>query len=160
MRLWILRHGQAAAQAATDPERPLTGAGEQEVRSMCQILAGQPLDAILASPYLRAQQTASLVADQLNFARGVATAPWLTPDDAPADVLRYLSERSEQQLLLVSHQPLVSQLLSLLRGAPGRAFPDAYCRTGLCRYGRGCRRPSQGTYQALQSLPCGRPSST
>ncbi|MEO1828907.1 MAG: phosphohistidine phosphatase SixA [Pseudomonas sp.] len=124
MRLWILRHGQAAAQAATDPERPLTGAGEQEVRSMCQILAGQPLDAILASPYLRAQQTASLVADQLNFARGVATAPWLTPDDAPADVLRYLSERSEQQLLLVSHQPLVSQLLSLLcEGHRGGHFP-------------------------------------
>ncbi len=46
MRLWILRHGQAAPQAATDPERPLTSAGEDEVRSMCQILAGQPLDAL------------------------------------------------------------------------------------------------------------------
>tara|TARA_Y100000780_G_scaffold17586_1_gene15126 strand:- start:165 stop:635 length:471 start_codon:yes stop_codon:yes gene_type:complete len=114
MRLWILRHGQAAPQAPTDPERPLTSAGENEVRRMCQVLAGQPLDAILASPYLRAQQTAALVADQLDFARGVSTAPWLTPDDEPAEVLRYLSERNEQQLLLVSHQPLVSQLLSLL----------------------------------------------
>ena len=54
------------------------------------------------------------MADQLDFARGVSTAPWLTPDDEPAEVLRYLSERNEQQLLLVSHQPLVSQLLSLL----------------------------------------------
>ncbi|UJJ31345.1 phosphohistidine phosphatase SixA [Halopseudomonas maritima] len=114
MRVWVLRHGQAAAQAPTDPERPLTAAGEQEVRSMCRLLAGQPLDTILASPYLRAQQTAALVAGELGFVRGVSIAPWLTPDDDPAEVLGYLAERGEQNVLLVSHQPLVSQVLSLL----------------------------------------------
>jgi phosphohistidine phosphatase len=114
VKIWVLRHGQAAAQAATDAERPLTAAGQQEVRLMASLLQGQPLDAILASPYLRAQQTAALVCTELGYERGVATAPWLTPDDDPCEVLRYLAERQERNLLLVSHQPLVSQLLSML----------------------------------------------
>lgn len=114
MRIWIMRHGQAAAQAATDAERALTVAGEAEVRLMASLLEGQPLDGILASPYVRAQQTAALVRSQIGFERAIATAPWLTPDDEPNDVLRYLAERPEQNLLLVSHQPLVSQLVSLL----------------------------------------------
>ena len=109
-----MRHGQAAAQAATDAERALTVAGETEVRLMASLLEGQSLDGILASPYVRAQQTAALVRSQIGFERAIATAPWLTPDDEPNDVLRYLAERPEQNLLLVSHQPLVSQLVSLL----------------------------------------------
>ncbi|WP_341705875.1 phosphohistidine phosphatase SixA [Halopseudomonas sp.] len=113
MRVWVMRHGQAAAQAASDAQRPLTAAGQQEARLMADLLRQQPLDAILASPYVRAQQTAALVCAELGFERGVSTAPWLTPDDDPAEVLRYLAERQEQNLLLVSHQPLVSQLLSL-----------------------------------------------
>lgn len=81
---------------------------------MSGLLEQQPLDAILASPYLRAQQTAALVRSELNFPHDVGTAPWLTPDDQPSEALRFLSERSESNLLLVSHQPLVSQLVSLL----------------------------------------------
>ena len=109
-----MRHGQAAAQAATDAERALTLAGEAEVRLMASLLHGQPLDGILASPYVRAQQTAALVRSEIGFERAIATAPWLTPDDEPNEALRYLAERPEQNLLLVSHQPLVSQLVSLL----------------------------------------------
>lgn len=81
---------------------------------MSRLLEKQPLDVILASPYLRAQQTAALMRSELNFPRNVATAPWLTPDDSPDRVLRFLSERSESNLLLVSHQPLVGQMVSLL----------------------------------------------
>ncbi|MEH6565420.1 MAG: phosphohistidine phosphatase SixA [Halopseudomonas sp.] len=114
MKLWILRHGQAAAQAITDPERPLTAAGEAEVLAISSLLADQQLDAILASPYLRAQQTAALARRALSFTGDVGTAPWLTPDDEAATALSFLAERQEHNLLLVSHQPLVSQLVSLL----------------------------------------------
>ncbi|AQZ95954.1 phosphohistidine phosphatase SixA [Halopseudomonas phragmitis] len=114
MKLWILRHGKAQAMAASDPQRALTERGRADVLHMAELLRDQQLDGILASPYLRAQQTAGLVGEHLNFARGVATAPWLTPDDDPMQVINYLSERTEQSLLLVSHQPLVSQLVSLL----------------------------------------------
>lgn len=114
MNIWILRHGQAEGWAPSDELRALTAQGQEEVRLMATQLAGQPVDAILASPYLRAQQTADIVQKQLQIRRGVATAAWLTPDDDPRRVLDFLEERSERNLILVSHQPLVSQLISLL----------------------------------------------
>lgn len=114
MRIWILRHGQAEPMASSDPERALTGQGRGEVRAMLPLFGDEPLDGILASPYRRAQQTAELVARGLAFPRGVATAAWLTPDDDPRQVLDFLAERNERNVLLVSHQPLVGQLISLL----------------------------------------------
>lgn len=114
MRIWILRHGQAESMAASDPLRALTEQGRAEVEAMLQVFGNEPLDAILASPYRRAQQTAELVSCGLGHSRGVATAAWLTPDDNPAQVLDFLAERGERHLLLVSHQPLVGQLISLL----------------------------------------------
>lgn len=114
MRIWILRHGQAEAAAATDAERALTDVGREEVSRMASLLRGQPVDAVLASPYRRAQQTAEIVCSEIGFARGISTVPWLTPDDEPSQCLGFLAERTEGNLLLVSHQPLVSQLVSLL----------------------------------------------
>ena len=119
-----MRHGQAVAQAESDAQRALTPAGEAQVRAMGDQLQAQPLNAILASPYVRAQQTATLVREQIGFAQSVGTAAWLTPDDQPGDVIGFLSERSESELLLVSHQPLVSQLISLLvHGHRGEHYP-------------------------------------
>ena len=114
MRIWILRHGQAEPMAQTDAQRPLTETGRIEALTMARQLAGEPLDAILASPFVRAQQTAALVQQAIGYKRSIATAPWLTPDDDPRQAVEYLGERSEANLLLVSHQPLVSQLVSLL----------------------------------------------
>lgn len=113
MRIWVLRHGQAQAHAATDAQRPLTEVGRQEALTMARRLQGEPLDVILASPYVRAQQTAALVRDQLELRRAIVTVDWATPDDDPLAVLDHLAERSEANILLVSHQPLVGLLLSL-----------------------------------------------
>lgn len=113
MRLWILRHGQAEPYAAADAQRQLTEEGRREARLMAGRLAGEPLDIILASPYVRAQQTAELVREQLQMRRAIVTVDWATPDDEPLAVLDRLAERSEARILLVSHQPLVGQLLSL-----------------------------------------------
>lgn len=114
MKLWIMRHGQAHAMADSDPQRTLTARGHQEARKMAIELVDEPLDVILASPYTRAQQTAAEVVDVTGYRRAVATVPWLTPDDDPMAVIDFLAERSEQSMLLVSHQPLVSQLISVL----------------------------------------------
>lgn len=113
MRMWLLRHGQAEAQAATDAQRRLTDVGRQEALVMARRLAHEPLDVILASPYARAQQTAEVVREQLGLRRGIVTVDWATPDDDPLAVLDHLAERCEANVLLVSHQPLVGQLLSL-----------------------------------------------
>jgi phosphohistidine phosphatase len=113
MRIWILRHGQAEPRAASDSQRRLTETGRQEALSMGRHLQNEPIDVILASPYIRAQQTAELVREQLGLRRAIVTVDWATPDDDPLAVLDHLAERSEQRVLLVSHQPLVGQLISL-----------------------------------------------
>jgi phosphohistidine phosphatase len=114
MRLWLLRHGEAEPQARSDAERALTAHGCEEVRQAAVQLEGRRLAAILASPYVRAQQTAALVREVLGYTEGIHTVPWLTPDSAPRDVLTQLDRYPEGELLLVSHQPLVGALAGLL----------------------------------------------
>lgn len=114
MRLWLLRHGEAEPQAASDAARELTANGRKEVQQAAAQLAGRPLTAIVASPYVRAQQTAELVRSALGFAGKIKTVPWLTPDSDPRDVLKFLDEREGVETLLVSHQPLIGALGGLL----------------------------------------------
>ncbi len=67
MKVWILRHGEAEPQARSDDQRNLTEHGRKQVLRSAAQLIGQPLDAIVASPYVRAQQTAALVHQALGF---------------------------------------------------------------------------------------------
>ncbi len=110
MRLWLLRHGQAEPKARTDAQRNLTDVGRREVEGAAASLQDQSLQVILVSPYQRAQQTAEIVRQALGFTGPVETVPWLTPDSDPADAMLYLDRRTEQRLLLVTHQPLVGAL--------------------------------------------------
>ncbi len=113
MKLWILRHGEAEAHAPSDAERNLTEHGRGEVLRSAAHLIGQPISAIIASPYARAQQTAQLVSEALGFEPQIRTVPWLTPDSNPLHVLEKLD--TDADVLLVSHQPLVGSLISLLQ---------------------------------------------
>lgn len=114
MKVWVLRHGEAHNQAASDAARELTPRGrEQVLRSAAHLLA-EPLQAILASPYVRAQQTAELVHEALGFAQPIKTVPWLTPEQSPQQVADRIAALELDNVLLVSHQPLVGTLLGLL----------------------------------------------
>ena len=110
MRLWLLRHGQAEPKARTDAQRNLTDVGRREVEGAAAPLQDQSLQVILVRPYHRAQQTAVIVRQALGVSGPVETVPWLTPDSDPADAMLYLDRRTEQRLLLVTHQPLVGAL--------------------------------------------------
>lgn len=114
MRLWLLRHGQAEPHARTDAERALTPQGREEVRQTALQLQGRPLDGILASPFVRAQQTAALVREVLGFTDGIHTVPWLTPDSDLREALAHLDRCGAGEWLLVTHQPLVGALGGLL----------------------------------------------
>ncbi|WP_227368742.1 phosphohistidine phosphatase SixA [Halomonas sp. M20] len=112
-RLWIMRHGEAA-QGTPDSRRELTQRGRDEVSSMAKWLAAS-LDTsrdrlrILASPYVRAQQTAAIVAEQLGTQ--VESLAMITPDDPVQPVIEWLQEDAQQgPLLLISHMPLVGRL--------------------------------------------------
>ncbi|MHC8331921.1 phosphohistidine phosphatase SixA [Pseudomonas sp. LB3P25] len=114
MKLWVLRHGEAEPHGTRpDSERALTDKGRKEVKRIAAKLKGKPLTAIYASPYLRAQETALLVRKELGFAPEIRTVEWLTPDNNPQAVAEQLV--SVDHALLVSHNPLVGNLLGYLQ---------------------------------------------
>lgn len=114
MKLWILRHGEAQGHAARDSLRELTDHGREEVLRSAAHLLGQPLAAVYASPYVRAQQTAGIVHEALALEQPIVTVPWLTPESDPQEVIGHLDSLGLDHVLLVSHQPLVGALVGLL----------------------------------------------
>ena len=114
MKLWVLRHGEAEPHGTRpDSERELTASGRAEVLRSAALLISEPLTAIYASPFKRAQQTAELVREALNFKPEIRTVEWLTPDYRPQAVAEQLV--SVDYALLVSHNPLVGNLLGYLQ---------------------------------------------
>ena len=129
MKLWVLRHGEAEPYGTRpDSERALTPHGCEEVLRSAAELIGQPITAIYASPYLRAQQTAQLVREALGFEPDIRTVEWLTPDNRPQAVSEQLV--SVDYALLVSHNPLVGNLLGYLQHGHVQA-PETVKTAGL-----------------------------
>ena len=120
MRLFIMRHGEAAVGADADAQRELTPEGREDIQWMANHYQAELaiIDEIWVSPYLRAQQTASIVADTLN--KPVITQEWLTPTDNPDHFVDALRE-IDKTILIVSHQPMVGTLVDRLADLePGR----------------------------------------
>jgi phosphohistidine phosphatase len=127
MRIWILRHGEAERETRSDPDRALTARGAEDAKAAGVFLSGIASASlrICASPYKRAQQTAQAAAQALPQ-RHIATVDWLTPDTDLPVVLHALEKLPRNDILLVSHQPLVSALLGVLISADYRAGPPMH----------------------------------
>jgi len=117
VNLVIMRHGEAVAQSSQDSQRQLNARGEAEVSQMAQWLAKiyPQFDYVLASPYVRTQQTAQLMLAQQGSSTQFHTLPELVPDGDCQQVQLYvdalLSQQPDARMLLVSHMPLVSFLV-------------------------------------------------
>lgn len=116
MMLYLLRHGEAEPSAANDAARRLTVRGRQDVDSVArQFLENKlPLQLCISSPYVRAVQTAERFLDQVASDLALSQDPLLTPEVRAADVMRLLETLQAEQVMLVSHNPLLSELNALL----------------------------------------------
>ena len=125
MRLLIVRHAIAVAAGMPgipDAERPLTPAGAKKFRDAAKGLAAilDPSDVLLASPLLRARQTAE-----------IAAAAWgrVTPRRTPAlaggsfeEVAEVVDRfRARDLVAVVGHEPSLSALLARLLGTSHEA---------------------------------------
>ena len=131
MKLFILRHGDAEIFASSDDKRELTAKGRKNVTETAKKYTKElcTVNNILVSPYVRAQQTADIVVSSLSLERSsqesatqvnefsVSTVDFITPDIPPQTVINKLFTMQEQMpdenILLVSHQPLVGYLIEL-----------------------------------------------
>lgn len=133
MQLYIMRHGEAAPASGFDLDadagRPLTANGRAQVVEVIsrRKRALADLELVLASPYLRARQTARLVMGQLDTAPQLLITDCLTPDSRPAAVLDFIEQLGASAILIASHMPLVARLVeSLTAGGGHRVIGTAW----------------------------------
>jgi phosphohistidine phosphatase len=126
-RLYLVRH---AHSDPGDPDslRPLSARGREQARELGEVLGAVELDAVLASPLLRARETAAAIAKVAGVELRVddRLAPWATAEDVLSAV-----EGAGATVVVVGHQPNCSEIAQTL-GAGDREFaPAAFAEIDL-----------------------------
>ena len=123
MRLYFIRHGQAGEAAewhGPDAERPLTEAGQAEMRRAARGLAllfperrGHDGYHLYSSPYTRAHQTAEIVANALEMT--VETRAELASGCDLTQLAPLISHAADAHgLIFVGHEPDFSDIIGAL----------------------------------------------
>jgi phosphohistidine phosphatase len=134
--LFILRHGIAVPHGMPgipDDERPLTSKGERRMRQVGRGLAALRLDVerIVTSPLPRARRTAEIVAQELGLVDTLETTTMLSAGADAHSLRDWLQDRAEDRLMIVGHNPDLSDLVGLLiLGEVGR-FPFELKKGGI-----------------------------
>lgn len=116
MKLLLMRHGEASSEAITDAKRPLTAIGRASVIRQAgnSIVPWPEFTRVWASPYLRAQQTGSLVLENYRHKTHqlkLQTLNCITPHGDIDQVESFLLEQEHQGIVMITHQPLISSLI-------------------------------------------------
>jgi len=120
MNLYLIRHAIAVDEGTAeleDSQRPLTDKGRKKMRQIARGLhaLGVEFDLILSSPYLRAQETAEVLADVFKMKKKIIFSESLLPESEPEKVIAEINEsHSVDSIALVGHEPHLSSLIGLL----------------------------------------------
>ncbi len=141
MDLYLMRHGIAVPReenpAMPDAERPLTEEGIRKTGQVAEGLVrlGISCEWILTSPLLRARQTAEIVANALKLGERVEEWSELGAGASNEALLRRLQtsveRRSMKAVMLVGHEPQLSELASLLLSGAQHLSID-FKKAGAC----------------------------
>lgn len=124
--IWWMRHGQSTWNAVDrlqghESGPPLTDLGREQVRLASQQLAHRQIERLVASPAVRAQQSADIVGAALGLP--VATNQLLLEkglDESVADVLvrirAFIDGADQHTTLAVSHGDTIGLAIGLLSG--------------------------------------------
>lgn len=129
MKLYVTRHGPAEddAPSGIDGDRALSEAGRKRVRAVAKALVDldeAPL-LLIASPLVRAVQTAEIIAivTKIDDREGALTVRReLSPGGDGAKLVRELASSSLKRVMLVGHEPDLSELTASLCPSFNRPF--------------------------------------
>jgi len=139
MKLYLMRHGIAldriGGAVQNDFQRPLTDEGQVETRAVALALKrlGVHADVVVASPLVRAKQTAEIVCDIFSVKRPLEITDALAPGGAASDVYKVLRKFTPfEEAFLVGHEPDIGRLTgTLLWSGPDLNIP--FKKAGIAR---------------------------
>lgn len=125
MQLYIVRHGIAIdredPQCPADPERFLTGEGVEKTKEVAKGLSKivDGADLLLSSPYVRALQTAEIVADALDYSKQkIRKTDALLPGAEAQQLFRELAKDKDLSSVFVfGHAPNLDELIATAVGS-------------------------------------------
>jgi phosphohistidine phosphatase len=143
--LYILRHGIAVEPGTPgipDDDRPLTPKGRKRMREIARGLwrLGLRPDRIVTSPLPRASATAEIVAVALEAQDRLETADVLRSGSDARSIRDWLRRRTEDRLMIVGHNPSLTDLITLLVLGDGDGSQPPVCE--LRKGGIAALRPS------------------
>ncbi len=130
MLVYFVRHASAGDRKndpIKDEKRPLDRDGVEQCGQIGRALAvlETHVDVILTSPLKRATQTASLVANELAYEGKIELDTALRPEATFAQFRDLLTNYGGQEaIMVVGHNPNLSEFLGRLIGGGGRAGID------------------------------------
>jgi len=120
MLLYFLRHAEAEDEVTSDFDRRLTPKGLEQADKVGRFCVrfGLVPDLILASPVVRAEQTAQAVAKRLD-GRELVVERWIACGMTPAACLGGLGAYAKfEHVMIVGHEPDFSETIAALVGLP------------------------------------------
>lgn len=125
MTIYVFRHGIAedSGPDGSDASRRLTAKGVAKLRGVLERAreAGVSPQYILTSPYTRALETAKLAKEILGFEEDLIETNVLVPYRGAVEVWEEIRlYRDAAELMVVGHNPLLSDFVCMLTGAGGR----------------------------------------
>lgn len=123
MRIIFVRHAEAIerTEGIEDERRYLTPDGRFLFRKTAKTLRDEGIapNLILTSPYLRAVQTADILAEKISYVGSLMAVDELSPGFDMEELSRIiLSYKPVKELALVGHEPDFSAVISTLLSLP------------------------------------------
>jgi phosphohistidine phosphatase len=140
MELYFLRHAIAAERGGPkytdDGLRPLTAQGREKMHhaSLGMLALGLKFDTFLTSPFLRARQTAEIVARAYKMKnKKIHITNNLLPPASIEELLREIQNHfpKSKNILLIGHEPHLTQMISCLLKCSNPLEID-FKKGGLC----------------------------
>lgn len=143
MKLYLIRHGVAAdgSEHISDADRPLTREGVKKFHRTVEgfMTLDPPIDLIFSSPFLRARQTADILAHQIEAAQRYPISVRISDCLAPPDDLQtFLSNvrtinPAARGVAAIGHEPILSRWIA-----------------GLCAQGHGAFEMKKGAIAGME----------
>lgn len=119
--IYLMRHAHPVNGHPMDGTRALDEHGRKQAKDMADFLVKEigRVDIVITSPFTRAMETASVMADALGS--HVADTRMLEPDGTPAEIWAEVERLAQQStdVLIVGHDPSINAFTAWLMGVAG-----------------------------------------